>query len=155
MSKTPKSASLKKERGKASYVEGNSFEEKVAELFRLLHYDVEHGRLFSGRQIDLFVTTRLGDLRIQRAIECKVGTVKAEHIDSFLAKLQLVRHEYPSATGTILSASSFTDAVASHAAKAGITLTLFRDLDAQLFDGHSYVQSLLVQRQEFFLFSDN
>lgn len=133
----------KSERGRQSYAEGYAFEEQVAELFRLLHYEVEHSRLFSGRQVDLFVTTRLGDLTVHRAIECKAGPVKTDHIDSFIAKLQLVRLEFPSAIGTIISASTFTDAVKSHAAKIGIKLTFYRDLQAQLLDGHTYVSNLL------------
>ena len=140
---SPEKSLERSERGRQSYSEGYSFEDRVAELFRLLHYEVEHGRIFSGRQVDLFVTTRLGDLTIHRAIECKAGPVKSDQIDAFIAKLQLVRADYPSAIGTIISNSTFTDAVTAHAAKVGIKLTLFRDLEAQLFDGHSYVQNLL------------
>jgi len=141
--RTPAERSDRSETGRQRYSEGYSFENRVAELFRLLHYDVEHGRLFSGRQVDLFVTTRLGDLTIHRAIECKLGVVTVDHIDSFIAKLQLVRHDYPSALGTIISSSTFTNAVTSHAARAGIKLTLFRDLEAQLFDARGYVHNLL------------
>lgn len=131
------------ERGRKSYEGGHSFEDRVAELYRLLHYDVEHGRLFSGRQVDIFLIGRFGDLIVHRAIECKVGPVKAEHIDSFIAKLRLVRREYPSAQGTIISSTSFTDAIKSQAAQEGIQLTLYRDLAAQLLDGHAYAQNLI------------
>jgi RNA polymerase sigma factor (sigma-70 family) len=130
-------------RGRQSYEEGHSFEDRVDELYRLLHYKVEHGRLFGGRQVDLFLTGRFGDMTVHRAIECKVGQVKSDHIDSFIAKLRMVRREYPAASGTIVSAVSFTDAVAAQAAQEGIQLTLYRDLAAQLFDGHSYVQALI------------
>jgi RNA polymerase sigma factor (sigma-70 family) len=131
------------EAGRRGYEEGHSFEKRVSELYRLLHYDIEHGRLFSGRQIDLFLTGRFGDLTLYRAIECKVGPVKADHLDSFIAKLHLVRREYPSAQGTIVSAVSFTDAITSQAAQEGVQLTLYRDLAAQLFDGHAYVKGLM------------
>ena len=133
----------KREQGRRNNEGGHSFEERAAELYRLLRYDVEHGRLFSGRQVDLFLTTRLGDITIRRAVECKSGPVKAEHIDEFLIKFRLVRREYPTAIGTIISLASFTDAVASHAAAEGIQLTLYRDLAAQLLDGHLYAQNLL------------
>ena len=137
----------RRERGAQSYREGHSFEERVAELYRLLHYEVEHGRIFSGRQVDLFITTTFGDMKIQRAIECKAGPVVADHIDSFVAKLRLVRSEYPAAQGTIVSGASFTDAVTAHAAREGIQLTLYRDLAARLFDGHAYAQNLLRECQ--------
>ena len=131
------------EKGLKSYTKGYSFENQVAELYRLLRYDVEDGRLFSGRQVDLFLTGQFGDLTIHRAIECKAGSVKAEDIDTFIAKLRLVRREYPSAQGTIVSAVSFTDAIASQAAQEGIQLTLYRDLSAQLFDGHGYARTII------------
>ena len=102
-------------RGRRSYEEGYSFEDRVAELYRLLHYYVEHGRIFPGRQVDLFLTRQIGDFTLQRAIECKAGAVKAEHIDSFIAKLRLVRREYPSAQGTIVSGLYFTDTITAQA----------------------------------------
>lgn len=146
MSKSPQELSAvleKSARGRRSYEDGHSFEDRVDELYRLLHYKVEHGRLFAGRQVDLFLIGRFGDMTLHRAIECKVGQVKSDHIDSFIAKLRLVQREYPAASGTIVSAVSFTDAVASQAAQEGIQLTLYRDLAAQLFDGNSYAQSLI------------
>src|SRR6185369_5540386 len=136
-------ASQRSARGRQAYDDGYSFEDRIDELYRLLHYKVEHGRLFGGRQVDLFLTGRFGDMRVYRAIECKVGQVKSDHIDSFIAKLRLVKREYPSAMGTIVSAVSFTDAVAAQAAQEGIQLTLYRDLAAQLVDGQGYAQSLI------------
>lgn len=133
----------KSERGRKSYEDGYNFEERVSELYRLLRYDVEHGRLFSGRQVDIFLSGHFGDLTVYRAIECKNGPVKADHIDTFIAKLRLVRREYPSAHGTIVSSVSFSDAITSQAAQEGIQLTLYRDLAAQLFDGHAYVNSII------------
>jgi RNA polymerase sigma factor (sigma-70 family) len=132
----------RKELGRLSHEKGYNFEDQVAELYRLQHYKVEHGRIFSGRQVDIFLERKLADLTIYRAIECKSGPVKAEDIDSFVAKLTLVKKEYPSALGTIVSGSTFTDAVTTHAHAVGIQLTLIRDLSAQLFDGQAYVRNL-------------
>jgi len=134
---------LRSARGRQSYADGHSFEARVAEVYRLMHYGIEHGRLFGGRQVDLFLTGRFGDLTIRRAIECKVGAVRADEIDSFIAKLRLVRREYPDAQGTIVSGLSFSDAIKSQAAQEGINLTIYRDLAAQILDGHSYVHALL------------
>ncbi|MEQ1870654.1 MAG: pentapeptide repeat-containing protein [Vicinamibacterales bacterium] len=91
----------------------------------------------------MFLTGRLGDLTVHRAIECKVGSVTAEHIDAFLLKLRLVRNDYPAVLGSIVSATGFSSGIRAQAAREGIQLTLFRDLEAELFDGHSYVQALL------------
>lgn len=129
--------------GRASHGEGKAFERRIADLYRLLHYQVEHGREFSSREVDLFLTRRMGDLTIHRAIECKVGQVVAQHIDEFVAKLRLVRKDFPAAIGTIVSGVSFTPGVAAHAAAEGIQLTVARDLAAQLIDGHAYTVNLL------------
>jgi RNA polymerase sigma factor (sigma-70 family) len=133
----------KQAQGARSYKQGSEFERRVTELYRLLHYEVEHGRLFSGRQVDLFLKRRIGDIELIRAVECKSGPVGADEIDSFHAKLILVRKDFPSAMGSIVSGSTFTDAVRAHAASAGIHLILFRDLSAQLLDGHAYANGLM------------
>jgi RNA polymerase sigma factor (sigma-70 family) len=139
----PNGSATRQERGLKSYQDGHSFENATAELYRLLHYEVEHSRLFSGRQIDLFLTGRFGDLTIHRAIECKAGDVNADHLDSFIAKLRLVHVEYPAVQGTIVSAGTFTDALKAHARTEGIQLTAYRDLAAQLLDGHRYARNLI------------
>jgi len=133
----------KQERGRQSYKKGHKFEGRVAELYRLLHYEVELRRNFSSREVDLFLTQRFGDYTVNRAIECKSGAVKADHIDSFIAKLELVRKVYPTATGTIVSGTSFTNSIKEHAAAVGMQLTLLRDLAAQLFDGHQYARNVI------------
>jgi hypothetical protein len=128
------------DRGRDAQERGKSFESLVAEAYRLLRYQVVHSRVFSGRQVDLFLTGKFGDLVLFRAIECKAARVSTDDIDAFAAKLRLVRHEYPSAQGTLVSGIGFTDGVKAHAATEGIQLTLYRDLAAQLFDGHTYPQ---------------
>lgn len=133
------------ERGRTSYATGHSFEERVADAYRLLGYQIELRRGFGGREVDLFLTGHFGDLTVYRAVECKSGPVIVDHLDSFIAKLALVRLEYPTASGTLISGVSFTTAVAEHAAAVGIKLTLFRDLSAQLIDGERYASALLAR----------
>lgn len=129
--------------GRDSYYKGQTFEERVADLYRLLRYRVQVGRLFSGRQVDLFLEGQFGDATLRRAIECKAGQVQADDIDAFSAKLRLVQREHPDALGTLVSGVGFTDAVAAHAAAVGIQLTLARDLEGTLIDSHGYVTNLL------------
>lgn len=129
--------------GRDNQARGIQFEELCADLYRLLRYQVEVGRLFGARQVDLFLTRRLGDVSLRRAIECKAGPVDTNDLDRFAIKLNLVRREYPDALGTLISGVGFTDAVTTHASKIGIQLTLFKDLEAQLFDGHAYATRLV------------
>jgi uncharacterized protein YjbI with pentapeptide repeats len=138
----------RQELGKLSEQRGRSFEERVVETYKLLHYQVEHGRLFSGRQVDIFLIGHFGDLTVHRAIECKAGPVSVDDLDVFLHKLVLVHRDYPGALGTIVSGISFTDAVTAHAAAIGVQLTLLRDLSGQLLDGHGYARSLLRELED-------
>lgn len=145
MSKSPSNQhrASRQQTGRDSQKRGRQFEDRVEELYRLLRYTVQHGRLFGGRQVDLFLSRTIGDLSIFRAIECKAGPIRAEDIDSFFAKLRLVRKEYPSALGAIVSETSFTDSVTAHAEQEGIHLVTFRDLQAKLLDGHQYATALI------------
>ena len=65
------------ERGRQNYEKGYAFEDRVAEGYRLLGYRVEPGRIFSGRQVDLYLELKLADLQVRRAVECKAGTVSS------------------------------------------------------------------------------
>ena len=133
----------RKVRGRKNYKAGYAFEDRVAEAYRLLGYKVEHGRLFGGRQVDLYLELKLGDLQVRRAIECKAGGVTADHLDKFLIKLDLVKQEYPDALGTVISGASFTNEVRTHANTKGIQLTSYRELSAQILDAPSYAQALI------------
>lgn len=99
----------RKIRGRKSYKAGYAFEDRVAEAYRLLGYKVEHGRLFGGRQVDLYLELKLADLQVRRAIECKAGGVTSDHLDKSLIKLELVKQEYPDALGAVVSGASFTN----------------------------------------------
>jgi hypothetical protein len=112
----------KTEIGRASFRAGYNFEDKVAEIYRLQNYKLEHGRLFGGRQVDIFLVGNFGDLTIYRAIECKAGPISTNDLDMFLIKLNLVRREYPSIIGTLVTGASFTDAVTTHASSIGVHL---------------------------------
>ncbi|HEY6249629.1 MAG TPA: NACHT domain-containing protein, partial [Candidatus Angelobacter sp.] len=129
--------------GRSNYEKGYAFEDRVAEAYRLLGYQVEHGRLFYGRQVDIFLELNLGDLRVRRAVECKAGDVTVDDLDRFLLKLNLVQKDYADAQGTIVAGLGFTDSVTAHASAKGIKLTSFRDLSAQILDGPAYANALL------------
>lgn len=129
--------------GRRNYEKGYAFEDRVGEAYRLLGYDVEHGRIFSGRQVDFFLQLRHGDLTIRRALECKAGDVTTRDIDNLLTKLRLVQREFPDTLGTLVGGGSFTDAVTAHAAAEGIQLTQYRDLSTQIIDANSYAKALL------------
>jgi hypothetical protein len=132
-----------RDRGLRSHVEGHEFEKQVGEFYRLMGYQVEERRGFDGREVDLFLSQRVGDLEIHRAIECKTGTVTVDHLDSFIAKLKLVRRLYPNSLGAIVGLGQCTPSVASHAASEGITFTQFRDLEAALIDGTGYCRGMI------------
>jgi uncharacterized protein YjbI with pentapeptide repeats len=122
--------------------QGAIFEQRVAEIYRLMGYEVTHGQIFSGRQVDLILRMTVGDLIVVRAIECKRGPVRTDDLDAFINKLKLVRHELPLAQGAIVTGDKFTDATEAHAAREGVQLITYWDLSAKLFNGEAYAVSL-------------
>lgn len=120
-----------------------SLESRVAEIYRLLHFEVETHRVFSGRVLPLFLRGRFGGILLVRAVDCIDGNVDIEHVDSFLARLRLVTREHPSAQGIILSTGSFSSPARAHAAAEGIELTSLNDLGMELLNGGTYAKKLL------------
>ncbi|MEK6257598.1 MAG: trypsin-like peptidase domain-containing protein, partial [Planctomycetota bacterium] len=120
----------------------SNFKEHVAELYRLLHYSVATDKAFAGRTVDHFIERRVGDFPIQRAIATFSNEVAASDVDSFLATMRLVRQSFPAAQGTIVSSQQFIADVQLQANAEGIQLTSSRDLEAQLFDGHTYAKQI-------------
>lgn len=120
----------------------SQFEERVAEIYRLLHFNVEYGRKFSEREVKLFLARRLGDITIYRAIDCQLDTIEQSHIDAFALTMRNVTQEYSSVHGTIVTSTSFKPDLDVYAKGQNIQLITYKDLSSQLLDGHKYAHRL-------------
>ena len=121
-----------------------SFIDKIAELYRLFHYEVEFNTIVCDHKVDLFLTGHLGDLTIYRIISCYLTEVGLNDLVVFQNKIDSIRQKYPSVIGTIVSGVSFSDIVSSNANKYhNIQLITFMELSSQLVDGFTYAQKLI------------
>lgn len=118
------------------------FVEQAAALFRMMHFEVQRGRDFAGRQAPLFLIGTLGDVTVHRVVECLPFGGTVADIDRFAATLRHVRKEYPTATGTLVMGASLTPELAEQVQADGITLATLERLNAQLFDGRAYAMQL-------------
>lgn len=120
-----------------------SFDAQVAELYRLLRYDVEAGKAVSDEPFDLYLTLNPGDIVIRRAIACRPGPVSLEELDDFARQLGSARRQDPGLLGTIVSGASFTEEVTKRAQSCGVQLITLRELSARLLEGRAYVERLV------------
>ena len=120
-----------------------SFDAQVAELYRLLRYHVEAGKVLSGVPIDLYLTLYTGDIVVRRAIACRPGPVSEENVDDFARQLNSARREEPNLLGTVVSGASFMEAVTKRAQSCGVQLITLRELSARLLEGRAYVERLV------------
>jgi hypothetical protein len=119
------------------------FISRVADIYQLLHYEVERRKLFDGREATLFLSRKIGDLMIHRAVECLIDEVEPKTIDEFTSTLRAIQRSYPSAQGTIISNKPIGGTAFSYAKNERIQLETIKNLEAQLLDGHSYAGNLI------------
>ncbi len=140
---SPPDAEHQRERATYSPIKEPSFTEKVATLYKLLHYDVDQEKVIYGRNVGLFLTGHFGDMTIYRVIDCVPGQVTVQHIDDLVRKLELMRREYPTAYGSIITGVSFIENIIDQSKALGIQIVTYTNLLAQLLDGHIYADAIL------------
>ncbi len=129
--------------GKESYEKGHRFEEQVAELYRMMGFQVEIDRLIGGRQVDLVLKQTIGTMTIPFIVECKTHQVDMDDLDKFLHKLDLAKKENPRYLGIMVSNTGFARNCGEAAGKLGITCVLFSDLSRSLIDFTTYTKILV------------
>lgn len=119
------------------------FLDQTADIFRLMHYDVQTDHICGGRTVDLFLTGRLGDVTIRRIIQCLPAGGTFNDVEGFATTLRRARKEVPAVTGTIVLGADLPTDAAALAYDEDIAVTTLHQLDAQLMDGRVYAQRLL------------
>jgi WD40 repeat protein len=129
--------------GKESYEKGHSFEEQVAELYRMIGFNVEIDRLIGGRQIDLVLRQNIGTMTIPFIVECKSYQVAMDDLDKFRLKLDLAKKKNPRYLGIMVSNTGFARNCREAAEEAGVECVLFSDLSRSLIDFTAYTKTLV------------
>ncbi len=124
---------------------GKTFEQKVADVLRLMDYEVRQDVLQDGRQVD-FIAHQKGALgEIWYVGECKdyAQPVGVRDLDPLYARLAAFRKEQDAAQGLLVSRRGFTKEADAHAPKIGLTLRTYEDLLNGLVDLANYPATLI------------
>src|SRR5574341_2281653 len=124
-----------------SVEKGRNFENRVADLFSLLGYNVKTDLLIAGRQVDLFIEDRSGPLSRKYIVECKdqASPVTSAQYDSFLGRLDAAKKMEPKLRGIIVSSVGFVKEVKAQGSYNDTELITISDLEKSIIDFSSYV----------------
>ena len=117
---------------------GKKFENQVAELFRLLNYDITQNINFHGHQIDILLETILpGDFHFITAIECKYlekGNLRKNDAISDINKLKDLLQNDKINYAKIVTNNGFSKDLHTVAKSNGISLSVYRELEGKIID---------------------
>jgi hypothetical protein len=126
---------------------GTNFEESVAEMLRLLGYDVKRDEGIAGSQLDLIACRATGAINESYVVECKdwKDRVSIETIRQFDSTVRAARTRQPSLQGIIVARTGFTREAKMEAEALAIQAISFDELDRKLIDLGPYAKLLVNQ----------
>ena len=131
----------------SSVKKGRNFENRVANLFSLLGYDlIEKNLSIASRQIDLFIEDRQRPFSHKYIVECKdqATPLTSAQYDSFLGKLNAAKNEIdPKLRGIIVTTVGFVKEVKAQSNYNDIELITIYELEKSIIDFSGYVQNLI------------
>jgi WD40 repeat protein/MinD-like ATPase involved in chromosome partitioning or flagellar assembly len=124
---------------------GRKFEDKVAEVLRLMDMEVEPNTIASGRQTDMLAHGKSGLQETHYVVECKdhQKPTGVDDIDSLHARVAAFQRKQPAAQGLLVSAKGFTAEARGHAADLPIILKTYDELLDQLINLGPYNATLI------------
>lgn len=146
------------EGGTVTELPGKGFEQRVADAYRSLGFQVIPNVQLPGKQTDLIARKEIsGAPRIELAIECKdhAKPISNEEVLAFVNRA--IAHTQSSiVTGAVMvSSSGFTaDARAAAADHRNITLLSWEELTSQIFDVRNQMHELVERYESLDIFHD-
>jgi len=129
---------------------GKRFEDRVANLFSLLGYEVKKDLLIAGRQIDLFIVDRSGPLSREYIVECKNQAipVTVAQFDAFQGRITSAKYQLnPKIRGIMVSTVGFVNKVKKQSDYNDFELITISELEKSIIDFSNYIQ-ILIQNLE-------
>ena len=130
----------------------NSFEEAVAQVFRLRGYDVRRDSLLGGRQTDLLLRSPLepfGQVLVECKFHEKQRKVGVEDVEAFAARAVRLRTNGDISAGYLVTNSDFTaralNLLQSHPEHRFILLRTLDQLRRQLIDFTGYLERFVAE----------
>lgn len=130
-------------RGRRNYEHGKRFEKMVADLYRLLGFEVTEDVQLSGMQMDLVIADRRGGLRTQAVVECKDTRITAHERDQILARQHVVQRQFPHYLWIAVSSQGFTADSRVAFDAAGVYCLTYAELLRELVPLDRYVTGLI------------
>lgn len=128
-----------------SNVKGHDFENQVANLFRILGYQVTIRQTLASREIDIVCKKTDLPIPVTYIVECKSGKVITDDVDTFHAKLVAIRRNHPSHTFSvpvIVHQGQIVGHALEQANNVGIQCYEFADLLRKIWPVDLYLQVL-------------
>ena len=129
--------------GKSTAVLGKTFEERTADLLRLLGYAVEPEQTVDGNRVDLIARIKTGLEETVYFVECKnhKGAVGKDIVDKLLGWVSNGAGKAQNARGMVI-ANRFSPAALEWSKASGIRCLTPNDLERSLVDFSQYLANL-------------
>jgi len=132
------------ERKGFSYSKAREFENKTAELFRLMGYEAEVDKAMGGSQIDIFLTRKDQIESRHYIVECKdwEKNVDKTVVDEVENNLKSVRNSFSFCRAIIVARKGFTKEARKYAASLSIKVMTYHELLNNIVNFDKYVSGI-------------
>ncbi|MBI4750202.1 MAG: TIR domain-containing protein [Acidobacteria bacterium] len=134
--------------GAESYRKGKRFEDEVADIYRLLRFEVKRNFELHSIQIDLQVQKKEAGFTIQAIVECKDTQITSKERDQILAQQNLAQRKLPMMRWIAISAQGFAAGSRTSLEEAGITCLTYGELLSELVPLEHYARKLIAEYED-------
>ena len=134
--------------GAESYRKGKRFEDEVADIYRLLGFEVKRNFELHSIQIDLQVQKKEAGFTIQAIVECKDTQITSKERDQILAQQNLAQRKLPMMRWIAISAQGFAAGSRTSLEEAGITCLTYGELLSELVPIEQYARKLIAEYED-------
>jgi WD40 repeat protein len=131
----------------STYSKGKEFEDQVAELYRLMGYEIKQNVGILGHQIDIILTYTLpGGIKTKTAVECKYiekGNLRKNIVMDNVNALSDLKRNDEVQNLIIVTTNGFAKDVWDTAEKNKIQLLTFHELQHQILKLDQYLERLI------------
>lgn len=127
---------------------GAEFADAVAEIYRLLGFEVERKQVIGGAAIDLLIKRMIGGFPIQMIVDCYAPVPTEAQIQEILARQRQVVPGLATAGRVIVTARSSDPKTQTELSSAGINHVTYPKLLGEVVPLESYVAKLLAKLKQ-------
>ena len=135
-------------RGKLNYQKGKRFEAQVAELFRLLDFDVTEDVHLNGVQFDLRIQQTDPLFPKKAYVECKDTRVGDQERNQAIAQNAVIQASEKNSSCIVVSSQGFASEAREAMEKVGIVCLTYRELHSQLVQLERYADWLIADYED-------